>query len=583
MTGREEELRIRPGRVRDRGQGSGRAQSFIHQVVGAARRAGHTGAGLGGAAAQRRSGFGGGRAAAARYALRSPSRRVVVKARIVRHRGARFRSAPLAKHLSYLQRDGVTRDGADARMFDRAGDTADVEAFAARCEEDRHHFRFIVSPEDAGDMEDLRAFTRDLMAKASKDLGTKLDWVAVDHWNTDQPHVHVLVRGVAEEGTDLVISREYVSRGLRGRAEDLVGLELGPRSERVIRSSLEREVGAERWTSLDRALRSAADDAGGVADLRPGSESDPELRRLLVGRSQVLERLGLAEPVGPAQWTLKPDLEPTLRALGERGDIIKTMHRALSRNDRALDPAAFEIHGDGQPSVLGRLADRGLHDELKGSAYVVIDGVDGRAHHIQFGSLEATSDAQVGAVVEARPFTGGDGRQRLSLATRSDLPLERQVTSKGATWLDRNLVARDAPVLAHGGFGDEVRQALDRRTEHLVSEGLARRTGQRAVFARDLLDTLQRRELDAASERITGQTGLARQRTAEGEHVAGVYRQRVQVASGQFAMIDSGLGFELVPWKPALEEHLGRQVSGVVLPGGGINWSFGRNRGLGIG
>ena len=570
MSSRGDDLRIRPGRVRDRGQGSSRARSFVEQVISATRRAGHTGPGLGVAGGRSRSGFGRGRAAAARMALRSPTRRVVIKARVVRHRGTRFRSAPIAKHLSYLQRDGVTRDGVDARMFDRQVGQADVSAFAERCEDDRHHFRFIVSPEDAADMEDLRAFTRDLMVQAERDLGTRLDWVAVDHWNTDQPHVHVLVRGRGDDGRDLVISRDYISLGFRGRAEELVGLELGPRSEQVIRSVLEREVGAERWTSLDRALRVAADDHGGVADLRPGRESDPELRLLLVGRAQTLERFGLAEPIGPAQWKLKSDIEPTLRALGERGDIIKTMHRALSRPGRQLDPGALAIHGDEQPSVLGRLADRGLHDELKGSAYVVIDGVDGRAHHIRFGSLEVTGEAQVGAIVEARPFTGGDGRPRVSLATRSDLPLETQITAAGATWLDRNLVARDPPPLAHSGFGDEVREALERRTEHLASEGLARRAGQRAVFARDLLDTLERRELTAAAAKITAETGLPRQSATEGEHVAGVYRQRVQLASGRFAMIDNGLGFELVPWKPALEEHLGRQVSGVVLPGGGV-------------
>ncbi|MBV9840625.1 MAG: DUF3363 domain-containing protein [Sphingomonadaceae bacterium] len=581
MTVRDDELRIRPGRVRDGGRGAGRPQSFVGQVMRAARKAGHTGPGLR-ADRQSRASFGRGRAAAAALRLRSPTRRVVIAARVVRQRGNRFRSAPLAKHLSYLQRDGVTRDRADALMFDARGEAADASAFAERCEDDRHHFRFIVSPEDAPEMTDLRAFTRDLMRQAERDLGTKLDWVAVDHWNTDQPHVHVLVRGSTDDGADLVISREYISRGLRGRAEELVGLELGPRSEQAIRTSLEREVGAERWTGLDRALRAAADDGGGVADLRPGGDGDRELRRLLVGRAQILERLGIAEPLGPAQWTLKPEIEPTLRALSERGDIIKTMHRALSQRNHEPDPGAFAIHGDDQPSVLGRLADRGLHDELKGSAYVVIEGVDGRAHHIRFGSLEATGDAQIGAIVEARPFSGGDGRQRLSLAVRSDVPLEAQVSSAGATWLDRNLVAREPPPLANAGFGAEVRDALERRTDHLAGDGLARRAGQRAVFARDLLDTLRRRELDQAAGKIAAETGLVRQPSVEGEHVAGVYRQRVQLASGRFAMIDDGLGFELVPWKPALEEHLGRQVSGVILPGGGVDWSFGRKRGLGL-
>ena len=93
--------------------------------------------------------FGRGRSAALALSLRSPSRRVVIKARVVRHRGHRFRSAPLTKHVTYLKRDGVTRDGADARLFDAKSDVADERAFAERCEDDRHHFRFIISPEDA--------------------------------------------------------------------------------------------------------------------------------------------------------------------------------------------------------------------------------------------------------------------------------------------------------------------------------------------------------------------------------------------------------------------------------------------------
>lgn len=585
MSSRDDEVRVRPGRIRDGGRGAGKPQSFVGQVMRAARKAGHTGPGFGRGASGRGGGFGRGRAAAAALGLRSSQRRVVIKARVVRQRGARFRSAPLAKHLSYLQRDGVTRDGTDARLFDASGDTANVSAFAERCADDRHHFRFIVSPEDTPEMADLRAFTRDLMARASQDLGTRIDWVAVDHWNTDQPHVHVLARGVDQDGADLVISREYISRGFRARAEELVGLELGPRSEQAIRSGLEREVGAERWTSLDRTLRAVADEGGGVADLRPGLDalSDGGVRRLMIGRAQVLERLGLADQTGPAQWSLRSDAEATLRAMGDRGDIIRTMHRALARSDREPDTGAFAIHGEDQPSVLGRLADRGLQDELKGSAYVVIEGVDGRAHHIRFGSLEATSDAAVGAVVEVRPFDGQDGQRRVSLAVRSDLPLEAQVRSQGATWLDRTLIAREPIALAGSGFGADVRDALAKRADHLAAEGLASRQGARTVFARDLLDTLRRREIDAASAKLSAETGLPRVGTAEGEHVAGVYRQRVQLASGRFAMIESGLGFELVPWKPALEEHVGRHVSGVVQRGGSIAWSFGRTRGLGVG
>jgi type IV secretory pathway VirD2 relaxase len=584
MTSGDDDLHIRPGRIRRGNQGAKHPKSFVGEVMRAAKKAGHVGESFGrGKAGASRSRFGRGRRAALSLSLRSTSRRVVMKARVVRHHGARFRSAPLPKHIAYLRREGVTRDGADARMFDATSDAADERAFAERCEDDRHHFRFIISPEDAAELESLRSFTRELMADVERDLGTKLDWVGVDHWNTDNPHVHLLIRGRADDGQDLVISRDYISRGFRDRAAERVTLELGPRSEQEIRSSLEKEVEAERWTSLDRALRNIADDCAGVADLRPGaSDEDPELRRLMLGRVAKLERLGLAEKVGAARWTLKPGAEQTLRDLSIRGDIIKTMHRAMTGAGREPDVSGFALHGDDPAApVLGRLVARGLHDELKGSAYAIVESVDGRTHLLRFSDLELTGDATPGAIVEARSYEDTNGRRRLSLATRSDLAIEAQVTASGATWIDRQLLARE-PATSGGGFGVEVREAMGCRIDHLVEEGLARRQGQRVVFARDLLDTLRRQELDGVSSKLAAETGLAHRPYAEGEQVAGVYRQRVTLASGRFAMIDDGLGFQLVPWRPALERQLGREVSGVIAPGGTVKWNFGRRRGIGI-
>jgi type IV secretory pathway VirD2 relaxase len=584
MTTRDDDFNPRPGRIHHGNQSAKRPKSFVGEVMRAAKKAGHRGqtfrrsSGTGG-----RSTFGRGRRAALSLASRSSGRRVVVMARIVRHRGSRFRSAPLSKHVAYLKRDGVTRDGADARMFDATSDDADSKAFAERCEEDRHHFRFTVSPEDAGQLADLRAFTRELMKDAEHDLGSELDWVAVDHWNTDNPHVHVLIRGRADNGQDLVISREYISRGFRGRATERVTLELGPRSEQEIRAGLETEAGAERWTSLDRSLRDISDEGGGIADLRPGGASeDPELRRLMLGRAAKLERLGLAEQVGSAQWTLKPGLEPALRDLAIRGDIIKTMHRAMSGAGSEPYVARFMLHGD-QPAepVLGRLVERGLHDELKGTAYAVIDGVDGRTHHLVFSDLEMTGDAKPGAIVDSRAYDDAAGRRRLSLATRSDLAIEAQISAAGATWLDRQLLAKES-ALSSGGFGADVREAMDRRIDHLVEQDLARRQGQRAVFARDLINTLRRRELDEVTAKLSAETGLAHHPSAEGEHVSGIYRQRITLASGRFAVIDDGMGFQLVPWRPALEQQLGQWVTGVMAPGGSVDWNFGRKRGIGI-
>jgi type IV secretory pathway VirD2 relaxase len=582
MSTGDDDIQVRPGRIRHGNRGAKRPQTFVGEVMRAAKKAGHVGSSFRSSQGRSRSRFGRGRRAAVSIRLRSNARRVVMKARVVRHQGTRFRSAPLPKHMAYLKRDGVTRDGADARMFDATSDAADEQAFAERTADDRHHFRFIISPEDAAELADLRGFTRELMQDVERDLGTRLDWVAVDHWNTDNPHVHVLIRGRADDGQDLVISRDYISRGFRDRAAERVTIELGPRSEHEIRTALEKEVEAERWTSLDRALRDVADDGGGVADLRPGGEDDPEMRRLMLGRAAKLERLGLAEQIGPAQWTLKPGIEPTLRDLGIRGDIIKTMHRAMSGADGEPDIAGFAIHGDAPADpVLGRLVQRGLDDELKGSAYAIVEGVDGRTHHLRFSDLELTGDARPGAIVETRAYEDANGRQRLSLATRSDLTIETQISAPGATWIDRQLLAKD-PAFSSSGFGAEVREAMDRRIEHLAQQGMAERQGQRVVFARDLINTLRLQELEGVASKLSAETGLAHRPSTEGEHVAGIYRQRVTLSSGRFAMIDDGMGFQLVPWRPALEQQLGKHVAGVMSPGGGVDWNFGRKRGLGM-
>jgi hypothetical protein len=141
MSQNDNDLRVRPGRIRDSGRRSSRPKSFVGQVMRAAKRAGHVGDAFGrGTGGASRSRFGRGRRAALSLSLRSTSRRVVMKARVVRHHGTRFRSAPMSKHMTYLKREGVTRDGADARMFDAASDAADERAFAERCKDDRHHF-----------------------------------------------------------------------------------------------------------------------------------------------------------------------------------------------------------------------------------------------------------------------------------------------------------------------------------------------------------------------------------------------------------------------------------------------------------
>jgi len=578
----EREFRIRPGRIRStRVQ---HARPFIAQALAAAQKAGGRVSRSGKVTSGYRSRFGRGQRASiqANRLLTGQSRSVVIKTRVVRHTAG---SAPLGAHLNYLCRDGVTRDGESAGMFGPESEDMDIRAFAERCEGDRHHFRFIISPEDAVDMTDLKDHARELMEQMEKDLGTKLDWVGADHWNTDNPHIHVILRGRTDDGQDLVISRDYIKEGMRARAQDLVTRELGPRTDIEIRRNLARQVEAERWTQLDRQLLRDAGKSG-IVDLAPlaGRQQD-EFYTLKVGRLRTLEILGLADQVGHSQWFIKPEAETVLRELGERGDIIKRMHRALTERGIERGSASYVLAGESlDVPVIGRLVGRGLDDELKGTAYAVVDGVDGRTHHIRLSRLDAAGDSPPGSIVELRTYEDAKGTRRVALAVRSDLDLGAQVEASGATWLDRQAIAREPLALSDSGFGAEVRQALDERAEHLIGEGLAERTGQggRIVFARRLLNTLCRRELDSLGEKLAAETGMSFERAASGEYITGSYRQRFALASGRFAMIDDGLGFQLVPWSPSIEKQIGRHVSGIARDDGGVDWDFGRRRGLGL-
>ncbi|MDI6025938.1 DUF3363 domain-containing protein [Corticibacterium sp. UT-5YL-CI-8] len=578
---RDDEFRVRPGRIRS--SKAQRAKPFVAQALAAAEKAGGRVSRSGKITSGRGRGpsFARGRMASIRAnrLITSRTRLCTVKALVMRNRGQR---GPLARHLNYLRRDGVTRDGERAKMFGPETDDADAKDFTERCKDDRHHFRFIVSPEDATDLEDLKRLTRELMAQAEKDLGTKLDWVAVDHWNTDNPHVHVILRGRTDDGQDLVIDRDYIKSGMRDRAQDLVTQELGQRTDLDISRSLERQIEAERWTQLDRQLVRDANEHG-VIDVAPSPDHQPdEYLTQKVRRLRHLERLGLTEAIGPGQWIVAKEAEATLRELGTRNDIIKRMHRALSEQGIDRGGADYVLSGEAHDGpIIGRLVERGLDDELRGTAYAVVDGIDGRTHHIHLPNIEAAGDSAPGSIVELRSFEDSRGERRVALAIRSDLAIEAQATADGATWLDRQLIARD-PVDTGTGFGLEVKQAMEARIEHLIEEGLARREGQRIIFARNLLGTLRQRELDTLGERLAGEMNKPFQQSADGEYVAGTYRQRFTLSSGRYAMVDDGLGFKLVPWTPSIEKHIGQHISGVARGDGGVDWSFGRKRGLGL-
>ncbi|HSV82686.1 MAG TPA: DUF3363 domain-containing protein, partial [Ramlibacter sp.] len=267
-------------------------------------------------------------------ALGARSRRVVIKTRLVVLKQAGAHSTQT--HLRYLERDGVSREGESGQAYGPATDKVDLAAFEEQGRGDRHQFRFIVSPEDADLMQELRPFTRELMTRMEADLGTRLDWVAVDHWDTDNPHTHVVLRGKDQAGKDLIIARDYISQGMRQRACELATEWLGPRTELEIRQAVGREVDQERWTSLDRQLQSALDNGSIDFNRNPPDAMAWQRRTLLVGRLQRLQVMGLAQQLAPGRWALSSVHESTLKSMGERGDIVRNMQRALGGRPREL-------------------------------------------------------------------------------------------------------------------------------------------------------------------------------------------------------------------------------------------------------
>lgn len=289
-------------------------------------------------------------------------------------------------HLRYIQREGVSRQGEAGRLYDAATDDADGATFATRCADDRHQFRFIVAPEDGAELTDLKPFVRDLMRQMEADLGTRLEWVAADHFNTGHPHSHIVVRGKDDRGADLVIARDYIAHGVRARASELVTRELGPETDREILHKLEREVEAERLTRLDRAILQDARD--GVLSLADCPEQDAVRHALRVGRLHLLERMGLATEEPAGTWRLAADVEQTLRRMGERGDIVKTMHRELRAAGVARAPGDYVIFDPDRPEnrVVGRVVAEGFSDELNERRFVIVDGIDGRTHYAELGA-----------------------------------------------------------------------------------------------------------------------------------------------------------------------------------------------------
>ena len=369
--------------------------------------------------------------------------RVVVKVLVVK-RGPRQGGgkatrggASLARHVRYLGRDGTSEQGERGQFYDRAQEALDAAELTKPWHDDRHHFRLIVSPEKGGELTDLTAYVREVMARVERDQcpspGERLEWMAINHFNTDNPHAHVLVRGVrervaersaeADAGADerpkttagrmLVMPRVYVSHGLRGRAEEVATEILGERSLEEVRRSREQEVTAERWTGLDRSIVRQADRQRGgeeaAGDLRIDVAPkrldgvSPHERGLIVRRLQTLDRYGLARPSRGSAWEVAADFRERLLALAARQDVIQQLYgkHGLEAAARVVPYGLAERPAGRVPEPLaGRVVDHGAVDEMTLDRFVVIEDARGVRHYAKVVEGPAYERVRVGASVE---------------------------------------------------------------------------------------------------------------------------------------------------------------------------------------
>ncbi|MFN7056873.1 DUF3363 domain-containing protein [Hyphomonas sp.] len=637
-----DEFTPRLGRIGDRGRTSGllfkkRARKSEARLGRKSQKVQFTGADIGRGGASARS--------LEVRSQRLPAfrlRRVVVKAHLARApRGGG--AGALKAHLGYIQRDGVERDGSGGQLYSRDGVEADADAFLERCEEDRHQFRFIVSAEDAGQLGDLKDTTRTLMAQVESDLGTRLDWLAVDHHNTGHPHTHIVIRGKDADDRDLVIAPDYIKRGLASRAQDIVTERLGPRRDLEIAQARQRAVTLERFTGLDRSLLAEATEYQiRIADGRgPQGRFEEALRR---ARLQYLERLGLAQPAGRGAWTLTPGWEDTLKALGQRRDILKSL--AAKNRDSAPDQTlrTFEPAAHGLEKLLGSVVASVPEDELRDRRSLIVGDFHGTRWIVDIGLREPGTTPPEGAIVEVRARTpklremdasilniaersGGmyadalhlvadpaatrawrqghvrrlealrragivqcdsegvwqvpqdlarraadyDAARtgRLEVQVRSWLPLKEQVRHAGLTWLDTEGAGVPGDVLA------KVRQA---RLTFLHEKGWLERGNSEVGEA--LHARLRVMELRRASGMLASSTGRAAVELVPGDRFEGRFEKAINLGQGRVAVVGNAKEFALVPWRPEMERHRGRDMA-FKRTSAGVSWTIGIEQGLG--
>ena len=290
-------------------------------------------------------------------------------------------------HGRYIARESAaTQNDPRAAGFDGRGDSINIVERLERWQKssDERLWKLIVSPE-FGDRVDLKRLTRDLMLRIATDLGAPLEWVAVTHYNTDHPHIHLALRGVSVDGRLIHLGRDYIRHGIRSIAEDLCTRQLGYRSIHDAEVAQRREVHQYRYTSLDRIIKWQAGtddsaDPGYFSVIAPPIGIDFS-KSGVTARLKVLESMGLAESCGSNQWRVRHDFENVLRVMQRTADTQKTLaaHGVVVSDDRLrltmLDFRQFK-------TVEGRILVHGEEDSSRN--YLLLEGTDGQIHHVYY-------------------------------------------------------------------------------------------------------------------------------------------------------------------------------------------------------
>lgn len=386
-------------------------------------------------------------------------RRVVVKVYIARASKIGG-SAGFSKHIGYLQRDGVDHSGNRGEIYDREATGLHADNFNARSQDDRHQFRLMVSPEDGAELGDLKPHIRTFMAGVERDLQTRLDWIAVDHHNTGQPHTHIVVRGRTDDQRDLVIAKDYLTKGLRRRASDLITHVLGPRRDIDIIRQRASEVRQDRWTGIDRGIEKMLD--GERVEIAAFGQIGNRLDRALsIKRLRYLEQLGLAAPHGKTAWEMKPDWRETLTQMGRRGDIIRTITATHHDKDIANRLRVFDPVNAGQAPILGRVMASGPADEMRSQRRVLIEAVDGHIWVVNLNPNAHTAPPRPGRIIKV-------SRQPVRQRT-VDQTIAQIAASHNGVWSDAHHTAYDPSATA------AYRLAHKRRLEALRRAGITER------------------------------------------------------------------------------------------------------------